>query len=218
MTPPLEVRNVITNLRHPLERNTWVGKGVTALAAVSVATALLSGALAQATASALAQADADKPTLADFQKNVQAYVTLHKKVEDGIKPLPDDATPDQIEAALTQLSRGITTARMGAKPGDVFQPSMQAWVRRALVLVFRAAEGKQLRASILDENPIDAAVRVNGPYPDSIPLSTMPPQVLGALPKLPEELEFRFVGERLILFDHHAHLIVDYVDRALPRV
>ena len=46
----------------------------------------------------------------------------------------------------------------------------------------------------------------------------MPPQLLSALPKLPEELEYRFIGERLILFDHHAHVIVDYVDRALPRV
>ena len=84
--------------------------------------------------------------------------------------------------------------------------------------MFKGADGKQLRASILDENPIGAAVSINGPYPDSIPLSTMPPQILNALPKLPEELEFRFIGERLILFDHHAHLIVDYVDRALPRV
>jgi hypothetical protein len=46
----------------------------------------------------------------------------------------------------------------------------------------------------------------------------MPPKVLEVLPKLPETLEYRFVGERLILFDNHAHLMVDYVDRALPRV
>ena len=194
-----------------------------AIAVVTGAMLLVSGALPgaalQGSQAAPPQAgDADKPTLADFDKRVEAYVALHKKVEDGLKPLPDNATPVQIEAALTQLSRGISTARIGARPGEMFQPAMQVWVRRTLERVFSAPEGKQLRASILDENPIGAALRVNGPYPDSIPLSTMPPQVLEALPKLPEELEFRFVGERLILFDHHAHLIVDYVDRALPRV
>jgi hypothetical protein len=156
--------------------------------------------------------------MAEFQKRVQDYVALHKKVEATAPRLPDDATPEQIDAALIQLSRGISTARATAKVGDIFAPGMQAWVRRTLVQAFSGPDGKNLRASILDENPIGASVRVNGPYPDSIPLSTMPPKVLAALPKLPEELEFRFVGDRLILFDHHAHLIVDYVDRALPEV
>jgi hypothetical protein len=156
--------------------------------------------------------------LGEFQKRVRGYVALHKKIEAGIKPLPAEATPQQIDTALQQLSRGIVTARANAKAGDVFDPAMQGWVRRTLQQAFSGPDGKDLRASILDENPIGASVRVNGPYPDSIPLSTMPPKVLEALPKLPDELEFRFVGDRLILFDHHAHLIVDYVDRALPVV
>ena len=33
----------------------------------------------------------------------------------------------------------------------------------------------------------------------------MPPQVLAALPKLPEDIEYRFIGDRLILLDVHAH-------------
>jgi len=163
-------------------------------------------------------AEVSTPEVAEFQKRAQDYVTLHKKVEDGITPLPKEATPAQIDTALMQLSQGIVKARAGAKVGDVFQPAMQAWVRKTLERAFSGADGKDLRASILDENPIGASVRINGPYPDSIPLSTMPPKVIEALPKLPEELEFRFVGDRLILFDHHAHLIVDYVDRALPKV
>ena len=161
---------------------------------------------------------ADSKDLGEFQKRVRDYVALHKRVEDGIKPLPTEATPAQIDTALQQLSLGISTARANAKVGDVFDPASQAWVRRTLQQAFSGPDGKDLRASILDENPIGASVRVNGPYPDSIPLSTMPPRVIAALPKLPDELEFRFVGDRLILFDHHAHLIVDYVDRALPVV
>ena len=46
----------------------------------------------------------------------------------------------------------------------------------------------------------------------------MPPQVLQALPKLPEELEYRFIGDRLILFDIHAHIIVDHDRRRVSDV
>ena len=169
-------------------------------------------------AGALQSADTGSPEVVEFQKRAEAYVALHKKVEAAIAPLPNEATPAQIENALVQLSEGIVKARATAKAGDIFHPAMQGWVRKTLQRAFSGVDGKDLRASILDENPIGAAVRVNGPYPDAIPLSTMPPKVIAALPKLPEELEFRFVGDRLILFDHHAHLIVDYVDRALPVV
>jgi hypothetical protein len=44
----------------------------------------------------------------------------------------------------------------------------------------------------------------------------MPPQVLAMLPKLPDDLEYRFIGNRLILLDVHAHTIADYIENALP--
>ena len=55
---------------------------------------------------------------------------------------------------------------------------------------------------------------VNGRYPDEVPISTVPPQVLAQLPKLPEELEYRFIQNNLILFDPHSHTIADFVERA----
>ena len=55
---------------------------------------------------------------------------------------------------------------------------------------------------------------VNGRYPDEVPISTVPPQVLAPLPKLPEELEYRFIQNNLILFDPHAHIIADFIERA----
>ena len=184
-----------------------------ALVAVSSPPAMRAAAPAPAQASA-----ADTQAVADFRKQCEAYVTLHKKIDAGLPKVPQDATPEQIDRGQQALSKGIAAARVDARPGDIFVPGMVDYVRRTLGQVFSRPDGKQLRSSILDENPIDAAVRVNGPYPDAIPLSTMPPQLLSALPKLPDELEYRFIGERLILFDHHAHIIVDYIDRALPRV
>jgi hypothetical protein len=158
----------------------------------------------------------DARVVAAFQARAAEYVALHKKVERTLKPLPREASPQQVDAVQRLLLQGIAAARAGAKPGDIFTPDIQAYLRRVLAAVFGGADGAERRASILDENPIGTPVRINRPYPDAIPLATMPPQVIEVLPKLPEELEFRFVGDRLVLFDHHAHLMVDYVDRALP--
>ena len=36
--------------------------------------------------------------------------------------------------------------------------------------------------SIMDENPVGIKVTVNMRYPDEVPLSTMPPDLLAALP------------------------------------
>jgi hypothetical protein len=36
------------------------------------------------------------------------------------------------------------------------------------------------------------------------------------LPKLPEDLDYRFIGDRLLLVDLHAHIVVDYIENALP--
>jgi hypothetical protein len=44
----------------------------------------------------------------------------------------------------------------------------------------------------------------------------MPPQLLDKLPAMPEELEYRFIGSTLVILDPHAHLILDFVLRALP--
>jgi hypothetical protein len=56
---------------------------------------------------------------------------------------------------------------------------------------------------------------VNAKYPPNAPLSTMPPTVLLNLPKLPQGLEYRFVGKHLILFDSKANLIVDILRNAI---
>ena len=44
----------------------------------------------------------------------------------------------------------------------------------------------------------------------------MPPDVLKALPPLPEELQYRIVGKHLILLCVHGNLIVDYMLNAMP--
>jgi len=160
--------------------------------------------------------EADAQGLAEFNERVTAYAALHAKLEATLPGLPKETTPETIHKHQDALAQLIIQARKGARQGDIITSAAQLHFRQLLARVFQGEEGRQLRASILDENPGNVGLQVNGRYPDQIPLSTVPPQVLAALPKLPRDLEYRFIGDRLILLDVHAHTIADYMDKALP--
>jgi hypothetical protein len=159
----------------------------------------------------------DAKSLADLSGRIKAYKQLHQKIETTLPKLSNEATAEQLDAYQRQLGNLIKGARSGAKHGDVFTSDSRAVIRRLLAGVFAGPDGHKLLASINDDNPGPLTIQVNGRYPDAAPLTTMPEQVLQNLPVLPDELEYRFIGRRLILLDAHAHLIVDYVDDALPR-
>jgi hypothetical protein len=157
----------------------------------------------------------DAQILDAFRKRVHAYVVLHQKFEGSIAKLPDRSTPQQIDTFQRELGKELMAARSTARQGDVFGAAAPI-IRRLLAPVFAGANGKRVRAEISDE-PHPALPRVNVRYPDDVPLSTMPPDVLRALPKLEEDLEYRFIGRHLILLDPHAHLIVDVIDNVIPQ-
>jgi hypothetical protein len=157
----------------------------------------------------------DAQTLADFQARVKTYLALRQKLMTGRPALPDKATPDQIDAHQRALGQLIIAARKGARKGDLFGADMIVLVRRLLAPIFKGPDGAAIRSAILEEQP-PWTPAVNVRYPDDFPVSTMPPEILKALPKLDETLEFRFIGRHLILMDVPAHLILDVVDNAMP--
>jgi len=153
--------------------------------------------------------------LADFTKRVDQYVAQHKKLESTLPNLKDQTTPELMDRHQRAMEQLIRAARKDAKHGDIFTPAMQKLVRDLLRPIFSGPEGVQIKSEILDnEYKGNVKLVVNGRYPDEIPISTVPPQVLAQLPKLPEDLEYRFVQRHLILLDSHAHLIADYVPQA----
>jgi hypothetical protein len=153
-------------------------------------------------------------TLQEFKKRVQEHVALHKKLEATLPSLPEQTDPITIDKHQRALASLIQTARKGAKQGDIFVPAMQRLVRTLLRPIFQGADGLQIKKEILDAEYKDVKLVVNARYPDEVPISTVPPQVLQQLPKLEEELEYRFIKNNMILFDSHAHIIVDFVERA----
>jgi hypothetical protein len=159
----------------------------------------------------------DARALAGFLERVDQYVQLHRKLEDSLPHLSKESTPEEIDKHQRSLGQEIQNARQQAKPGDIFTPESQTAIKGLLMRVLKSPDGEGLKASIMDENPGLPNLKVNERYPDTVPLSTIPPQVLQGLPKLPEEMEFRFIGNTLILMDVHAHIIVDFVPNAFPR-
>jgi hypothetical protein len=151
---------------------------------------------------------------------LKEYVELHVKLERSLPKLPTEATPAQIDTNQRAFEKLMREARKTAKRGDIFTPKARPIIKRLLATIFGGPDGRQLKAALRGEAPVDPVklkLRVNGRYPDTVPLSTVPPQVLQTLPGLTEDLEYRFVGNWLILLDTHAHVIADFIVNALPK-
>ena len=176
--------------------------------ALTIASATAAGAVQERT-------NPDAATLADFTKRLNAYVELRKKADDSAAPLKKTEDPAKIHIAQQQLAERIRTARAEAKHGDLFTPEVSVILRRLL-----RPESKEpgTKAAIKDDNPPKAKVPfvINGAYPEKEPLSTVPPNVLASLPKLPEDVEYRFVGKHVVLRDAKANIILDYLTDAIP--
>jgi hypothetical protein len=165
---------------------------------------------------ALVLTDAETQAVKEFEARVADYEALHHKLEATLPALPDKATPEQIDQNQQALVALITTARRNAKRGDFFTPGMEALVKRALGALVAGPDGQSLKATIMDENPGPLDVSVNDRYPDVAPVTSMPVQLLGTLPKLPADLEYRFLGKHLVLVCTTARIVLDLTPNVLP--
>jgi hypothetical protein len=105
------------------------------------------------------------------------------------------------------LAKRIRAVRSGAHGGEIFAAEISSAFKRALELETRPSTC----ASILDDNPSEFFYSVNDAYPKRRPLSTVPPGILMLLPRLPVDVEYRFLGRHLILRDTRANVILDRI-------
>lgn len=155
----------------------------------------------------------DPKLAADFAARVEKYVELRKKADDSAPPLKETRDPAKIKAAQQALVERIGAARSDAKQGDIFTPEIAAYFRHLM----RPESKETGTKEIMKEDKVGTVpFKINGPYPDEKPLVTAPPNILGALPPLPKDIEYRFVGKHLILRDSRANSIIDYMLNAIP--
>lgn len=182
------------------------------VAVVIAAPLVFAGAAAQDSAPAVNPRAA---VLADFQKRIDDYMALHKKVEKGPAEQKETKDPADIRRAQTLLAERIRTARTDAKQGDIFTPEIRAEFKRLMYPELKGQTGRDTKAIIKEDAPAKMRPKVNASYPEGQPLPTVPANLLGNLPRLPEDLEYRIVGKDLILRDVDANLIVDFMPNAI---
>jgi hypothetical protein len=151
--------------------------------------------------------------MADFMTRVEKYAELHKDLAKGSAKQKEDTNPDQINAQKKALAAKIQAARASSKQGEIFTPEIRQAFRRLLAPEVKGEDGRDAKAILKDDAPAPGTVpfKVNATYPENQPKPTMPANLLMNLPTLPEPLEYRVVGQHLLLIDTAADVIVDYM-------
>ena len=161
----------------------------------------------------------DAGLVAEFRKKVDAYVKLRKEAENAAPDLKRTDKPAEIVTAEKTMAQRVRELRATAKRGDMFTPATQAMFRRLLrPPLTKGEDGADNKAIIKDDapEPKEVPFKVNAEYPKETPLSTVPPDVLLTLPQLPEDVQYRFAGKHLLLYDAKANLIIDFMLNAIP--
>jgi hypothetical protein len=160
----------------------------------------------------------DSLVVGDFEARVKDYVKLRKKAEAGLPALKPTDSPHQINERRRLLASRIQAAREQAKQGDIFSSEVSQLFKRLISMAYQASGSSKVGASLRHGEPVhEVPVRVNALYPENIPLQTTPPSILLNLPQLPPELDYRIVGQDLVLRDTGANLIVDFIPGVIPR-
>lgn len=155
----------------------------------------------------------DAAAMADFKQRVEKYAELHKDLAKGSAKQKEDTDAEQIAAQKAALAAKIQAARADARQGDIFTPQIRTAFRKLLAPEMKGEEGRDAKAVLKDDAPAPGTVpfKVNAKYPESQPKPTMPINLLLNLPRLPEPLEYRVVGQHLLLLDTAADIVVDYI-------
>ncbi len=161
--------------------------------------------------------DKDARGFKEFTDRVQGYLRLHKSVEATLPRLKPTDLPEMIAAHEQALARKIREARPRAQRGEIFTRDAREAFHHAIHEEFHGPHAPHVRATMRQSTIPVAHLRVNDDYPQSTPLSTVPPTLLLRLPKLPEELSYRIVGVDLILLDVKANLVIDLIREVFPK-
>ena len=156
--------------------------------------------------------------VAAFIAATRDYAAMHRRVEQQLPALTVTSNPETIRRAVDVMSSAMRAARADAKQGDFFTPrlaiELRARVNEALLEHGFTSEDLHFAEWLEGINPSTARLAVNDSFPWALG-SAMFPCVTAALPPLPPELQYRVVGNTLVLIDVHASLIVDLLPSVL---
>ncbi len=155
--------------------------------------------------------------MTEFEAAIAQYMALRQRLRDEITGPVPNSTATALNQASDSLAAAIQRARRGAREGDMFLVPVSIVVKRRVDAVVRRDNLGPVLAKIDDEPPSVKTPSIHLRFPAASQMATMPPSLLAALPQLPKELEYRIVGNYLVLRDVDAALILDYIPAAVPR-
>jgi hypothetical protein len=154
----------------------------------------------------------------NFQQHVDDYVVLHQLLEVRVPPVRVTTDVGEIQWAVRALGMRIQAARANARQGDIITPEAARMFKRRIATCLTPDEWEVIfadRARDEEGEPVQPPpLSVNMEWPAEVTFDYVPPQLLQLLPTLPKELHYRIIGRALVLWDHHANLIVDFLPGA----
>ena len=170
---------------------------------------------------AAAHAQSPDPALraiATFENATHDYALMHRRLERPIGSIEFGTPVPEINRIMQELAAAIRAERIDARQGDLFTPAvghvLGARINHALLEYRYTAEDVRAAGRVDGVDYQRVRLQVNDTFP-WILAAAMFPCVIAALPPLPPELQYRFVGDDLVLIDVHASLIVDILPYAL---
>ena len=146
----------------------------------------------------------DAGMLADFKARVDDYVKLREIWRSTASPaLKEKSQPADIATAEKSMAREDPPGACQRETGRHLHARHRGDVPADAEAAADEERGRRRKQDdIKDDAPAAQEVpfKVNAEYPKEVAMSTVPPDVLKALPPLPEDLQYRFVGKHLLLF------------------
>jgi predicted phosphodiesterase len=161
---------------------------------------------------------ADREVVRDLEKRLNRYAKDREAILREQPKIAANATPEQIEAYKLSLQRAIQGMRVNARQGDFLTQQISQLMKEIIKRELTGYEAREIREAVLEADTKGVPVRVNVPYPATKELVEMSPALLLALPQLPQNLRYRFIGSNLVIMDRDNSLILDYIPSALPAV
>ena len=150
--------------------------------------------------------------LTEFLARVADYVEIRHEVTAGVDGPIFCSDPEELTRQAAQRAAAIRDARPLAGEGTIFTPRAAVFFRERIAHAVRIGA---IDLAIESGQPDDIVLEVNVALPWGVgELASAP--LVGLLPPLPDELEYRFVGRHLVLLDVEANLVVDVLRKAVP--
>lgn len=158
----------------------------------------------------VAQLPADAGMVKAFNQRVNGYVETHRRMEGPVPPLSASKELEEVQRLMLALRSRIRSKTGPLAPGHVFTREITQMFRKRIGATLTQQDLVGIAEDLDEHTPAGTpAPKVLEPLPEDTPFVPLPPRLFTALPPLAPELRYVAVGRALVLWDHHADLVVD---------